>query len=703
MAVADQSEDYFVPPPLVKRDAASVSDEIGTTSPTQEIKLDEILISDENFIFLGSRHSGKSSLCHHMITQIANGCSNNPSIPVYIDSRSYKLNSYSIKRSVTNFYGNLPSGFSLDQALENGYFVFLVDNFSDKDEDFLVAFSRHVEEFSNNRWICFGTPESGGVSKDRVFTEHLPNFTKVHIKDLSRRSIRQLSNRWSKEGTGEAKQMFEAVMNQLVRDGLPRTPYMVSLLLWSINKKRNLEKINEATLLNNISDHLLGKADFKLAKRGILNPVGKEITLQNLAIFLQKNNGYCTENEATAFLIEFFNRKKLGYTATDVLQKLVECGILKINQETVSFKYDCFQEYFMARAIGANRSLFDHYLEEINFLDVPRELELLAGLRQENSDMIGAISAVLDTRSPTRFNDCDIKKFDQTASKELEVGTTRSRLNKIKRTRLTDDQVDEMMDEADRRAMARGEPSLTESIENADGDIVRATRDRAQQAISADKAKPTDPLRPSTHMASIELLAKIIKNSDFTDYEIKGPATKTVLESWAKIYLVLMEEMMEILSAISGSTAEKISDEEMEFINYIMSKLMFNMTGSVVIDQISSPSMSETLHEIIREGNLSTAEYIMILYILEDTNDPQWKNLWCEVIRDKKRSGFVLECFIERLWYLAHTKALDDDQSKRLITVVEEIETRLGWSSAKKGEVLQNIKNATALAALKNN
>lgn len=699
VSLTDQADDYFVLPPLARRDPASSPD---GNDLTEDLNIDDILKSDENFLFVGSRQCGKSSLCYHIATQVSIGATSKPYIPVYIDARTYKANTYAIKRSITNFYGNLPGAFKMDSALEDGLFVFLVDNLSDADEKFLEKFSKHVEEFSRNRWICFGTPEGAVVSKDRIFTEHLSKFTKVHIRDLPRRSIRELSLRWSRDSSAEAKDMFDAVMRQLVRDGLPRTPYMVSLLLWSIHQKRNLEKINEATLLNNIADHLLGKADFRLAKRGILNPTGKEITLQNLAVYLHGKGGWSSENEATQFLIEFFDKKKLGYIASDVLEKLIECGILRRDDDSVSFKYSCFQEYFMACAIRSSRQLFDHYTAGINFLDARRELELLAGLRQENADVIQAISEAIGSRTPVRFLECDLSKFDQISSKELAIGATRSRLNKIKRTRLTHDQVDEMMDEADRRAMNRGEKPLTESIDEAGGDMVKASEDRQKLAIESDKdVDSTDPLRLATYIAAVDLLGRIIKNSDFTDYEVKGRATRLVLEGWTKMYIVVLEEVIALLSSVTDEDGKGIPEDELEFVNYIMSKILFNVTGSAVIDQISSPVMSDTLHEIIKESGYSTAEYMLMLYILEDINDSRWQDLWCGVIRDKEKSGFVLECFIERLWLLAHTKALDDDQSKRLISVVEEIEKRLNWSSEKKGEVLQGFKNATVIASLR--
>jgi hypothetical protein len=92
---------------------------------------------------------------------------------------------------------------------------------------------------------------------------------------------------------------------------------------------------------------------------------------------------------------------------------------------------------------------------------------------------------------------------------------------------------------------------------------------------------------------------------------------------------------------------------------------------------------------------------MILLFLLEDINDPQWQDMWSELVSNKGSSGFVLECFIERLWKIAHTKALDADQSHRVIRVVDQIEARLDWTKDRKSGVLQDIREASTLAAMK--
>lgn len=697
---AEQIISQFVPPPIVERDVDAVDSDSASAKKIVETDLSEVISGNSNVVFLGDRQSGKSGLCFYIAHRLATEHYSLPSIPVYIDYNHYKKNSYGIRKAIGSFYGPAPSGFNLDEAVNGGLFTFLVDNVPAEESE-LASLSNHISQFKECRWILFGSPDNDGVSPDRMFRQQLPSFSKFHIREMTRGGIRTLTKNRYQNNAGEAKEAFNTVMKQLIRDGLPRTPYMVSLLLWAMDQKKNLQKINEAMLLSNIVDHLLGKADFRQTKLGSLNPVGKEITLQNLAKFLFDKNGIADENEVTSFLIEFFSKKKLNFIGGDVLQKLIDCGVLKRASDQISFKYSCFQEYFLACLLRNDQKLFNYYLKDLNFLHIRREIELLAGLRQQNEDIILSISEVLARRVPTRFKQCAEGRFTTIMSATLRLGITKAELGKVKRTRLTDEQLDEMMDEADRRAMGRGEQPVSESLERSGGDIVEAAKEREATAIQADLALMQDPIKPATHMAAIDTLARVIRNSDFTDYETKGPATQTVIKSWIKIYILIIEEMEEILKGIGDQSGEPLDQNELETIKYIMSKFMFNVIGGAVIAHMSSPSMADTLHTLLEDESLPTGERLLMLFLLEDSDDSSWQTLWSDIIKDKSTPAFVLDCFIGRLFAVSHSKSLDDDQDKRVKKVVADIERRLDWENSQKSAVFQGMRETAALAALK--
>lgn len=687
--------DDFVAPPLIEGRANSID---GSGSDAQDLSIESFLSRTDNAVVIGSRHSGKTTLAYYSAYMLAYGPGLIPQIPVVIDTRNFRFNPYSIRGQLGELYERSLSNPEAKAYAAEGIFTFLFDNCSCGEESF-KKIADFAEEYPDCRCLVFASPNMDGVSPDRHFNEHLPNFTKIHIGALTRGRIRALSRQWS-NGDRDGDATYETVINQLVRDGLPRTPYMVSLLIWAIQQKKELVKINEALLLQNMMDHLLGKADFKQSVRKVLNPVGKEITLQNFAYFIRSKGSVVDENEANEFLIAFFKRKALPFIGSDVLEKLIERGILHRRNGKVAFKYEAFEEYFYAKHLQSNRAELNVTLEGLNFLNFRRELELLAGLRPENADLISAIEKVLDSRVPDRFRKCNIGEFDRISGSELDIQLTKADLGQIRRTRLTNEKVDKMLDEADRRALARGERTVRESLERAKGNVRTAAEEREAESISKDQLSDSMPIRPSTHMAAIDLLARIIRNSDFTDYDSKGPATKRVLDSWTKIFLLIMDELGAMLAVIENDEGEKIPDKETESIKYLLAKFIFSNIGAALIHHMASPTMADTLHALIEEGEFTTGEHLLTLFLLEDIDDESWMDLWIEEIEKKDQSGFVIDSFVQRLLSLTYTKALDTEQEKRVHHLVDRIEKKLGWTNEKKSEVIQQMQKARDLRQL---
>jgi hypothetical protein len=689
--------DEFVAPPLYERLVPDPSATEDAPAEREEVSVGDLLNSGDNFVIIGDRKSGRTSLAFHLALELASGRTNTTSIPVFVDIRTYKFNFYDLRRAVLSFYGPAPKGFALEKSFEKGLYTFIVDNLDVYDEALLKKFAEHVEVFENCRWIVIASPSAEGVVRDRLLSEALPSFRRVHVGSLPRKLIRRMARYWAEDRSSDDKDAFEAVINQLNRDGLPKTPYMVALVLWALEQRKAGERLNEALLLRNVIEHLLGRADFTLSTRASFNPTSKELTLQEIAWLLREKAGFVDENELVAHLAAYFGRKRLPFSAADVLTKLLDCGILSRSEGLVAFKYKAFQEYFVALRLQGERTSLNDALSDLEFLKFRRELELLSGLRQKNDDLIHVITKVLTSRVPDRFVKCEAEEIDRLTSKGVGAGTTKAKLNEIRRTRLTDDQVDQIMDEADRRAVARGERPVSASLEEAEGDIYKAALAREAEAIDADSASVGEPLRPSTHMASIDLLAKIVRNSDFTDFDVKGPAAALVLKSWVKIIILMLEEIREIVSKIKWPDGSCVEEKDLEIMNYLLARVLMAMAGQTVVDQLSSPTIADTIAGIIDECDPCTGEKILGSFILEDARYKGWQTRWRDMIVDRTSSGFVVEAFMDRLWAIVSRRALDQDQSKRVNSIADAIEERLELGSASKSAFLENIRTATNL------
>jgi predicted MPP superfamily phosphohydrolase len=692
----DRVIDEFVAPPLYRRDIPDFAAEGRSPAERSEVSVVELLDDGKNLIIIGERKSGRTSLAFHLALELASGRCANTSIPVFVDIRNYGFKFFDLRKSVLSFYGPPPTGFRLEKSFGEGLYTFFVDNLDVYDEVLLKRFADHVKDFEHCRWIVIASPSQEGVVRDRLLTEGLPQFEKVHLGQLPRRSIRKMAKCWAEDRSADQKDTFDAVIKQITRDGLPKTPYIVALILWALTQRKAGERLNEALLLRNVIEHLLGRADFTQSARGSFNPAAKELTLQEIAWILRDRAGYIEENDLLTHLSTYFRNKRLPFSAADVAAKLISCGILHNSDGIIAFKYKAFQEYFVAQRLQNEPSLLQTVLTDLEFLKFRKELELLSGLRHKNDDLIGAIVQVLESRKPERFAKCDANEIDRLTGKGIRAGTTRAKLGEIRRKRLTDEQVDQMLDEADRRAVARGERPLSASLRDSEGDLYKAAVARESEAIDADSAETTEPLRPGTQMASIDLLARVVRNSDFSDFDVKAPAAALVLKSWTKILILMLEEIREIVRAVDWGESKPTVDDY-QIMNYMMARILMSLVGQTTVDQMSSPTIAGTIAGILDELGPCTGEILLGNFILEDAGYPDWQRRWTEQIEDKDSPGFVVDAFTDRLWAIVSQKALDANQSKRVDAVIDSVEKRLGLDKSQKSLMLESIRTATNL------
>ena len=692
------SLDNYVIPPLRKHNYEIEVD--GNPVDKSDYDLACLLDEGKNLSFMGDRQCGKTSLLYYIARLFVDGESQT-SIPVFIDLTTFKYNTYSLNRQIAKNYGTLPSGFKLDNAIENGFFTFLIDECSSLSETDLAKLAEYCSK-DKNRWITFSTLDEGSFSSDRIVREAFPKFERVYIDHLTRKDIRKLSSSWAVGTAQNGNDVFNAVINQINKDGLPKSPYMVTLLIWAYITKRNQEKINEAQLLDLVIDHLLGKVNFSDTRRDKMDTKAKRIILRHLASLL-KQCDHISSNDALEALVAFFRSRRLPFDASDTLNDLIVRGIIAKDNGSIKFKYRCFQEFFIAEELADNQDSLSNLFESLEYLDYRREIELATGIRKEGKKAISLIRKILSSRAPIDFQALNRDEFDMFVAKERKVGTKRSDLNKLRSTRLSSDQIDEIMDEADRRSLKQGESKTrSERIADAGGNLTKAAKEVEAEYIERDKElNDKSPLSPSTFMASVALLGQVVKNADFTSFEEKYTASSEILSSWSKVYVLMMNEIRDIITNVRSRGTFNITDDEFSNVDYIFRKIYFDLIGCVVIETLSTPTLAETVSELFSHKGNTSAEDALILFLLEDMDSIDWQDRWAVFISNKDSNGFMIDCLIDRMYRIRHTKALDDKQQARLDRVIDAVEHKLGWSKQHKSDVLQNTNAAETLAKLR--
>ncbi|WP_369405439.1 STAND family AAA ATPase [Novosphingobium lentum] len=686
--------DGYACPKLYTLDETKLDEAGNLTENFKKKSLDEIIKLPENVFFHGSRQSGKTGLKLHVAYRYALGIGCDLKIPVFIDANDFSYNLYGIRRAVQRDY-DIPNKFEFESAVKNGQFVFLIEDIGQMDDDSLRMLNKFSENFKPCRTFAFGCPDENSLSKQRHFKKLLPEFVGVGLGQLTRSAIRKMTHTWFGDGV-EGKSKFDLVVGQINRDGLPKTAYMVGLLLWAAKQGQQGDRLNEAILLQNVLDHLLGRSDFRSAKRGSLTTKGRELLLNTIANKLDQAGGSVRSGDLVVWVEEYFSKKKLRHDSVDVVGDLVNCGILKRDNGDISFRYKCFQEFYIALGM-IDPVERDNKSSGLQFLRRGREIELLSGLQSENNSLIENILDVLEKRTPRDLAKVTYADFESAAFGTSKAFVTRDRMRSIRRTRLTDDQLDQVMDALDDRATSRGDRPLSESLEESGGDLVGAASLRQAEAVKMDVDSDSENLRPGTFMAGLTILARVLRNSDHTDFEVKGPAVDRLLDAWCRIHVMLTAELRWILERLEDKQKDKLTEQEFETLVTIIAKMLFGVIAEGIVSDLSTPALCESLHELDSSGSLVTGKKLISLMLLEDADDPTWPDKWKGVIDQGDSTPFEIDALVDRLWRCVNRKALDSDQDRRVIKVVDAIESRFGWSNEKKSSVIEEIRGMATI------
>ncbi|RWD31820.1 MAG: hypothetical protein EOS34_22935 [Mesorhizobium sp.] len=693
------AKDAFICPPLVvgrSRPEIDAAEEM-VADPAEKaadeastISAEDLLRSTGNFLIVGSRETGKSSLAHYMAVLCAEGTSDQQRIPIYIDYRLLKPNLYGFKKAIGAYLSTTKTGLDVESTMKDGDFLFLLDNFDGSNIPQKKELLGFVEKYPNVRWIFYSDERFGGLDPKNPKANILPDFKYATIQQLPRKSIRELAHRWCDQTGADTGKTFSTVMAQIQSGNLPRTGYMVTLLLWALHQEKKFERINEAVLLTNMVDYLLGKADFTKALRREFDPTAKEIVLQSLSAFLKEKGDFALKDEVTEFLISFFKQKGLRYAASDVLNGMLDCGILSETDGKLSFKYRCFQEYFYANLLRNDPSLLDEHTRGFEFVNYSRELDLLSGLRRQNGDLLNRISSALATSAPSILSGYDSSDFDAITEAKSALGVPTKQIADIRKKRLTSEQIDDMRDAADRR-LAKKAQSRKPARSVPQRPVLKAATDEPSESKTASPL-----MSPPSYLVAISLLGKVVKNSEFNDADEKVKATRFYIDCVMHVCLLYCGIMDDILSEDGEDDvlAGKLNGKEREVVKYILKKVVIQAMLEQVSDEIGTEKLYSIYERIINSNDVNSFEAVAVNNILYDLSHPGWLEYWRRSIAANQKREFILNLMVEKIWKSIHTRPISDGERIKVEKITDEIERMLGFPKVAKGRLLEKLRTS---------
>ena len=618
-----------------------------------------ILRDNKNILFVGKKEIGKTTLlnyiCKYFIQESAK--KSELIIPCIIDFEDLLKGNNIFEKAMASFlcnYGIL--NLDLKDNLEQGNYVLLIDNFNFSDSVKLDKLKEFFNKFPNNR-IVLAMNES--ILQD-IKIEDIPElgftYKTLYINTFRRGQVRQLVRNWFTTKEIDEDAILDKVMNSLKKMGVPRTPLIISLLLWIFEKQANFLPVNESVLLENFIEILLEKLNIENTKYQVFDYTNKIDLLAHLAAIMAKNNCfYFMESELTKEIQKYFDERGLEFKTGKYAQDFFEKGILISINGRVYFRYNCFLEFFIAKymSMPENKEFRDFILEEDKFLSFSNEIVYYTGLNRKSLDILILLESrvlsaferfedIIDINEITKIN------LNENFTKELTADTLKS---KVKENQLSAEEKDNILEDGE--SSHKEQPQL----------------ERREQKAFMERS-----------IECLDLYAKVLKNSELIIKSEKQRALELCINKYCKmlglIYIVYFAANQNKLVADDSPTEILNLSIEQTFILIIPIILQ-----SIILQNLGSPKLKPIIDEQINLATTEIEKFLLVCLYGDMKLEGYLKKF--KILLDETRSKYVIEITIAKMLYYnafyIKTKAEEDQLadllSELIITNRQKIKT----------------------------
>jgi hypothetical protein len=597
-------ESYVCPPLSIQRENESlIKPETQAERAQRRVDAEALLRCGEHLLIAGAGECGRTSFLHYLAVRASEGVSDQTRIPAVVNFPLLAKSSY--EKTLKSYYADANIAPAvMNNAVKMLPWLVLLDDFNGSKSEHLELLRKIHSDFPSHRIVVVANASSRKQGREILGD----GLIAVDMEMLPRKSIRQLSKvRFAGQlDTGMEDPAYQLVMKHLTESRLPRTGYMVSLLLWAVEQNNIGETLNEAVLLENLVSFLLGKTNFEAALRNKFDPRAQEFLLQAIAVELRKAGGWVGSNDLMEFVLEYFKSRGLLFGAREVLDEFISCRLLVEQDGHLGFSYPCYQEYFVALNFRQDPKKLESLLQTedgAELLSYSRELDLWSSLSRH---LDGADEALLKFIAKEGLVDnAELPDVSQLAFVGTDISFSRKRVRELLDNAPTKEQIDEILDKADEARTIAPRKRPGEQKTNA---VVERGLEGDKQVEEKIQRQRKAMRELALQRSALKILTKIVRNADHEQLDKKAQVTNTVLRLWSAHTLSFINFLDELMTEsfaehmkASGAERFQFTKEDGERISNILKVAFAWLDGSSISALLTSESLREPMKNIAED------------------------------------------------------------------------------------------------------
>ncbi|WP_197424107.1 hypothetical protein [Bradyrhizobium valentinum] len=676
-------DEHFVCPPLSKLSQAIQAAQANDTPENDHENLLGILKSKENITIVGRSELGKTTIAHHMAVRVSEGFGDQARLPLIGKFAELDLKDGSLWRLIRSYANEVSDGSTTKAFVESNPIFATIDDVNLFDESRVKALGLLIAKHKNVRWCLFVRAFAGSESFSKASDNAFPNTEQYVIGELRRGAIRALSDTYSAPiaSNDEQDRRYQSLMEQLQRIGLPRSGYVVSLILWALKNRSQGELLNEAVLLQNLIDHILGRMEYTGALRREFDFTMKSLVLQHLAFHFKTTNEVQSKNDVVEFVIGLLKRKGLRYDAAEIVRAFIKCGVLYEVSETLSFRYRRFQDFFIAGYLRDNPADIEDVCKGERWLDFTKELDTYtARFRHEEQFLTFGRRIIESIHLPEPA--LSIDQVEDYLSEGQNLDFTQAQLSKMRKEPMTAEKIDELMDKADQRIAEKREREASEKAKT--GIEIRSNR-----IIKFSMA--------------VEMYSEFIRNLEFVDKEVKTAHLEHCLSCWETMLRGFLSGLKEAIDdfvhdlenggegrskavvAEMGKKASAIAPERLvqlfRFIEGSIKHFMPTIIAESAYQNLGSEKLVDFIDEQIRSEKNSAIRKMLCCFILLEIDPSLAISRISKFYGSEETPRWMTAVITQRLYSYYQQRPLAGTTRRNFEDLVVKLEMRLAGES----------------------
>jgi predicted MPP superfamily phosphohydrolase len=400
--------DIFVPPPMYTRRLTSESSESGVPETKEDpILMEHIVSARQNFIFHGRQEYGKTTLLNQIALALLKRTAEGEtlSVPILIDFQDIKPGQDRITRLLSSRLAAPLEELNLRQVLEEGLATILIDDVVIADHSRQSLLRAFIATYSRNRFIYTTTQEMdvSAIAGNDVISvaDSQVAFTHVFLKPFTRNKMRSLIEKWDFAGTLNREIILDRLSQEFVSINIPVTAVNGTILLTIYEAENSYKPINRAALIERFVEHLLEKRSLRDAERGTFDFTNKVHVLAHVAEHMARNDQYVlTKQRLTDVVEQYLSSVGLAQNSAKLVNSFVDSRVLALRlDDTISFRYRAFLEYFVACGMRFSSAFKSWVLEDERYLSYINEIQHFAGIDRDDAELLALVGTRFESLS----------------------------------------------------------------------------------------------------------------------------------------------------------------------------------------------------------------------------------------------------------------------------------------------------------------